>query len=488
MVKILFTMMEGKSDTTMVKQNIDKLTIEEQLEHMTKFFSQDLRYLDPSDCYRKELDLYEAITIFKRRQLSKSSVYLSLQDRFKSSQDFISEFHYLFEENESTHKNNSTYNKKINDLCRDVYDIFWFMKEGELREAKGKLNNYLFSAHEHPYYIKKGNKENKTQKDNNITPNEKKKESRAQIIKRAIEDTPKDEIKNDRIQEDLVKARKMANDYLSYDESLYVEDFLREYEMIREDFDLFRALLLIHDRPIYDEFLKKYRENREKRKKSIEKSMKAIKAISEKQFVFPNENAKNIYIMSKLPRCNEEEIIDFGLPPRANQRHNFATLYKYFFEGFSKEAIKLEIANTPTKGEYIMPRAKITKNEALKNLTYKIVIEEKEDNKEKGKKEKKVEYIELSENQQTRIIEYIEARNIVLSSRIFTLLANSMLRYGRTLDEKYFILRRDIDICKAIGKNRKGSVLVKAKKIAKHVPSKAELEAAKKASQESQAS
>lgn len=432
--------MEGKSDTTMLKQDNKELTKEEKLklDHMTNFFSQDLRHMDPSTCTKEELELYEAIAIFHRSPLkSKACTYMGLQDKYGSSATIRDKFGYLFKDGVPK------YNKVINKLCGDVRDIFQFMRRGELKEQKGELNNYLFAVFNHPYYIKEG------------------------------------ERTNDKIQEDLVKARKMAEDYLAYNESLYIEDFIKEYGLTKDEFYSFRALLLVHDRPTYDEIVKKYRDNVETNKKSIEKRMKRIKAVSEGKYVFPNEFDKDIYVMSLLPRCNEEDLAAFGLPPSATLKNNFTTLYKYFFKKVSNEVIRLAIDNIVVKGSYTLSHTKMTKQEAL---DMKFCIGNKKDLEEENiqkngvkikipkPKEEKEDKLELSKEQKEKIIKYIEARHIEFSSRIFVLFANSILRYGRDMDKKYFILRKDADIHNAIGKKENASVFVKAKKIAKHVP------------------
>lgn len=222
--------------------------------------------------------------------------------------------------------------------------------------------------------------------------------------------------------DDYIYANEYVTDFIYFEDSAYINDFLARYELKKYEFDRYIEVIKALDPDLYNKYLQKEERNKELRRKDVlRKTSNLIEGtktgkLSDNTVFDPVEYFANLPFYDEV--SSKEVLNDFGIK---NQSNLYARLKSLLYAIDSENAVSvINYANTNGLSFGYMPSMLSKKDIIETNIIidgYKLTIDDK-----------------------IEIIRYMRKRNIPFLPKAFDEVKKKYLREG--LENKKLSLRK----------------------------------------------
>ena len=357
---------------------------------------------NPAALSENELRLNQALVIFGK-SISSGVIYVMLRNAFSTSEDFFNEFKHVLDFRKNYEVVNG-HNASIDSLCDQIEKIRKFMANCEKYLSSDEPSVRVFDG----TYRIKSDKEIEELREKDIN---------AYLIQ--IERKIK-----------LEKACTILKDYVDYDKSYFLEDFLKDYKV--ESSKLFKeycVYVLIYKPELFAAYEKKSKENQEKWEKDARKVVLRMNATL--QDSKHSKDYATACVLAGMEYCKKTNLDNIGVFTTSTMGQNYLSLARYFLRE-TNELIEKQINNNSQyTANSLMPRT-ISEAEILRS-NYGLI-------KEKNGKEVTVS---VPKNRRKLIVRFMKDNCFAFYSKSYHLISKTylngeiILRNGSSNVSKY---------------------------------------------------
>lgn len=225
------------------------------------------------------------------------------------------------------------------------------------------------------------------------------------------------ELEKDNCFDDYPYAKYFVKEYIEYNESPYLKDFLIEKGIYERDFDRFTEILLRFDDPLHDQYLKKAKENKLLRRLETVRKIENIRSGITTGVTIDGEEFDAVEFFRNLPFYDLDSsrvvIDDFDLNRLSRVDQRLRILLENLCPKDSNEMLKYIYSNKLVSGNPV-----IIREEDIMNTRYIINGQE------------------LSNEAKQAMIDYMRERNIPFIQGAFGAVRNKYITEGLTQNKE----------------------------------------------------